>query len=552
MQITKPDNLALLYRSMRLEKQNRFAIGIMAAFQFADDSAAALLPETQLWGMAEKALASGECLDAGFAKPAAEFFVYGSAWAPLAKPVENLLVTVQLGALRKSLYVSGDRYFNRLGLVSRPQPFIAMPIHQPTAFGGHGFAQNPAGKGFCPLDGAGDASGFPLPNVEHPSRLMVGKDDTQPPAGFWAYSPDLPQRTRYLGKFDPSWLANTWPHLPLDTDKKYFYVAPEDQRMTGFLRGDETIQIDNMHPQRAHISAVLPGLRARCFVNRRVNGTEQFCEVQAHAETVWLFPELECGIVLYRATTDVVDEDADDILHIMAEWEPMTQPPRDALHYEQQFKGDIPASAGAANSQTTQTTPTAAAPADVAASATPTPAVSPTVTAMAPEAGLPDSAKISPELQELERLSADFDKSFQAVMRENNLTEEDLAPYLRDDFGQEPLAPHSSTTIEALEAELEQKMREIMHAHGLTDEDLEAVMSTPDPESSARPLDAKSALLEFNTHLKAIMESAGLTQEHIDALAVDAPELADVLAQGAVPDVADSESIVFSQMPAAP
>jgi hypothetical protein len=537
---------------MRLENQNRFAIGIMAAFQFSDAAAVPLLPEAQLWTMAAKALAPGECLDAGFAKPAAEFLVYGSAWAPLAKPVEDLLVTVLLGALRKSLYVSGDRYFKMLGLVSRPQPFVAMPIHQPTAFGGHGFAQNPAGKGFNLLEGAGGASGFPLPNVEHPGRLMVGQGETQLPAGFWAYSPELPQRAQHLGKFDPSWLANTWPHLPRDTDKKYFHVAPEDQRMAGFLRGDETIQIDNMHPQRAHISAALPGLRARCFVNRRVNGTEQFCELQAHAETVWLFPELECGIVLYRATTDVVDEDADDILHIMAEWEPMAQPPRDASHYEQQFKGNVPASADAANSQTTQMAPPAAAPADVASSATPTPAVSPTVTATAPEASLPDSAKTSLELQDLERLSADFDKHFQAVMRENNLTEEDLAPYLRDDFGQEPLAPHSFTTIEALEAELEQKMREIMHSHGLTDEDLEAVMSTPDPESSTGPLDAKGALLEFNTHLKAIMESAGLTQEHVDALAVDAPELAEMLAQGAVPEVADSESIVFSPKSAAP
>lgn len=552
MQITKPDNLALLYRSMRLENQNRFAIGIMAAFQFSDDFVA-LLPETQLWAMATKALAPGECLDAGFTKPAAEFLVYGCAWAPLTKPVEDLLVTVQLGALRKSLYVNGDRCFNTFGLVSRPQPFVSMPIHQPTAFGGHGFAQNPAGKGFNLLEGAGGASGSPLPNVEHPSRLMVGKNDRQSPAGFWAYSPDLPQRAQYLGKFDPSWLANTWPHLPRDTDKKYFHVAPEDQRMTGFLRGDETFQIDNMHPQRAHISAALPGLRARCFVNRRVNGTEQFCELQAHAETVWLFPELECGIVLYRGTTDVVDEDADDILHIMAEWEPMAQPPRDALHYEQQFKGNVPAPAGAANSQAAQTAQTAAAPTDVAASATHTPAVSPAVTAKVLEASLPDSSKTSPELEDLERLSADFDQHFQAVMRENNLTEEDLAPYLRDDFGQEPLVPHPLTTTEEMEGELEQKMREIMHAHGLTDADLEAVMSTPDPESLAvRPLDAKSALLEFNTHLKVIMENAGLTQEHIDALAVDSPELADMLAQGAVPELADSESTVFSQKPTAP
>jgi hypothetical protein len=35
-------------------------------------------------------------------------------------------------------------------------------------------------------------------------------------------------------------------------------------------------------------------------------------------------------------------------------------------------------------------------------------------------------------------------------------------------------------------------------------------------------------------------------------LAVDAPELADMLAQGSVPEVADTESTVFSQKPAVP
>ena len=537
MKITKPDNAALLYRAVRLENQNRLVIGLMVAFEFsnADVAAVSLLSEVQLWAKAREALGARECLDEGFSKPVAEFLVYCSAWTPRAQPAGQVLVTVSVGDLRKSLFVSGDRHFNAFGMASSPKPFVSMPITRQTAFGGWGFASNTLGKGFVSPGRADNVGGFPLPNVENPRQLVASRSDTPTPAGFWAHTPDLPQRTQHLGKFDQPWLAATWPHLPHDTNAKYFQVAPDDQRFSGFLRGDETIQIDNMHPGRASIRTALPALRARCFVNRRINGCDEFSELQTQAETVWLFPELECGIVLYRATAIVRDEDADEISHVMAEWEPMAGQSQDVSHYQQLFNGDGPARAAGvvdrvqAQAQAAPVTATATASAGAAAPAGAGPAFA---VASAPDAGLILPAAETPELQELERLSAEFDKNFDAVMRENNLTQEDLAPYSGRDLAEEALLPtpeHSIQELEKMAAELEEQTQEFMRTHGLTDQNLQAAMADAEPELAETPLDVANSLREFDVHLKAVVHAAGVTQFHIDALAADAPELADIL-----------------------
>ena len=136
---------------------------------------------------------------------------------------------------------------------------------------------------------------------------------------FEALPATSPQRTSLLGNFNRQWLEKTWPHLPLDTSAAYFHSAPPDQRMAGFFKGDEVIEIAHMHPQYPLLRSALPQLRARCFVNRREGTAEVFSEIETCAETVWLFPEQECGIVLYRGVSGISDSEADDVLHVMAQ-----------------------------------------------------------------------------------------------------------------------------------------------------------------------------------------------------------------------------------------
>jgi len=546
MKIFKPDNLALLYRSLRVAGKNRLSLGLMAFFPFDKTGMDALLPEAQMWADAAAAIGANAVLDEGGPKSRGEFLVYGSAFAPAGKPAGEVLVSVGLGALKKSLMVYGDRHFNTFGFITTPQPFVSMPIVAQKAFGGGNSVENPSGKGVAEIKTADGSSVLPLPNIESPGKLVLSAGDTAPPAGFWALPPESPERARHLGSFDSRWLEKTWPHLPESTHPEYFQAAPPDQRLQGFFRGDEKISITGMHPERARLDAALPALRARCFVNRRVGGGEEFAELEARAETVWLFPEIACGIVLYRAVANTVDEDAEDILHVMAEWESMADAPLGFSHYHEEFLRQLP--------QTAQEAPAAVAgaPADTPSAAMPAAAVAMPVAAAAVtlEAAATTPAEFlagSPELQEVHLLAAELNKNTQEMMLKHGITPADLAPYLKE--APEPPV-QSLEAVEKMAADLQAHTRELMQKHNITDKDLAPFMPKPEVES-ANPLgEMEKAFLELQANTQATMQKTGLTQADIDAFMAKSPEMADMVGQPA-PDIKAVMAGLAAVMPAA-
>src|SRR5262249_15637020 len=73
-------------------------------------------------------------------KPACDVLLNGSAYAPKGKPVTRVTVSVELGGIRKSFDVVGDREWDADGLLgyrtTPPKPFLTMPITYDRAFGG--------------------------------------------------------------------------------------------------------------------------------------------------------------------------------------------------------------------------------------------------------------------------------------------------------------------------------------------------------------------------------------------------------------------------------
>ncbi|WP_319589196.1 DUF2169 domain-containing protein [uncultured Desulfobulbus sp.] len=334
MKIIKPDNLGLLFSPCMLGDNCCLSVAAMACFSLEtrDDR---LFEEAQMWQVVAGELGEEEALDLGYPKKRGEFLVYGAAHSPQA--VTGLQVRVTVAGLSKTLNVSGARYWNAAGLPSAPEPFKETRVSWANAFGGEGWELNPTGMGMLP-----DQDGrMPLPQVQDPRHLVTSPKDRPEPAGFNTLNPFWPQRKRLLGTFDDAWLKKRWPHYPTNTDPEYFNTAPADQRLTGFFKGDELLRIENMHPEKAEITSVLPGLRARLFVNRVVEGKETFTEIEARPETVWLFPGADCGVLLFRGTATVTDETLDDVTHLMAEWEPLNAPPQPLDYYHQKFLATI-------------------------------------------------------------------------------------------------------------------------------------------------------------------------------------------------------------------
>ncbi len=328
MKIIKPDNLALLFKSFVWGGKSFLSLGACAFFHLDARLPQRLMLDQDMWPVIQDALGKGEVFDLAHPKDRGEFLVYGSCFA--ARPVPALEVAVRIGSLSKKLAVFGNRWWQAGGIPGTPESFQRIPITYNYAYGGPAYPPNPLGKGH-----EADATGRqPLPNIQDPARLMGSPKETPPVAGLAAYPLTWPQRTKHLGKFDGNWLVESWPHFPADTNLEFFNTAPEDQRLDGFFKGDEAIEIIHMHPRQEGIVSALPALRARLFVQQSEAGKEIFKEIPARAETVWLFPDRECGIVLYRGATAVADEEYEDVLHVLAAWEALVETPRSVAEYQ--------------------------------------------------------------------------------------------------------------------------------------------------------------------------------------------------------------------------
>lgn len=304
------------------------AVTGLLLFSLDGDGPGRVLKERELWPLAMKALGKGQVLDTGNPKPRGEFLVYGACFAPPGTRAAE--VRVQVGQVERTLVVQGDRHRTLTGETD-PLPFERMPVSWERAYGGPGYAANPLGKGRIK-----DATcHLPLPNLIPGVGLPPTKETL--PVSFAAYPPGHPERTRHLGHFDAAWLRRDYPFQPEGTDPEYFMTAQPEQRLSDFLTGLERVEVDGMHPSKPRLISALPGVRMRIFANRKSAEDELFVELPSVADTVWLFPDQERGLVAFRGSCRVGSDDCADIGHLMLEPESLADDPRPLEHYHALF-----------------------------------------------------------------------------------------------------------------------------------------------------------------------------------------------------------------------
>ncbi len=496
MKVIKPDNLSLLFSSVMLQKELLLSVAAMGFFSLDSPDAPAearLMDEGAMWRTVAASLDREEPLDLCQPKVEGEFLVYGSCFAK--QGARAALARVEVGGIVKELLVSGNQHWGALGIPSKPELFTEMKICHGNAFGGPGYKTNPVGKGFAP-----DETGKrPLPNIQDPEKPMGLAGELPAPVGFTAYPPAWPQRAKYFGKFDGQWLKNRWPHYPLDTDLRHFNTAPVDQRLDGFFTGDERVLIVNMHPDKTEIVSSLPAVRARIFANRATGGGPEFAELSAKLDTVWLFPDKESGIVLFRGVMRVEDEELDDVLHLMAEWEPLQEPPKPLEHYHRLFLEALePPPVEAAP-------PPEPAPAPVSP---PSPEPPPIPQAEAkPEEQPPELASIEKELAEMEAQT-------DAKLRKLGLTREELMEkYLPKP---PPTNPLSLEQIRARIGEIEAQNAERLEKLGMTPDGIMGkYLLRPEANAPAGLRDIAKHIGEMEAGSEAKLRELGMTREEL-------------------------------------
>jgi uncharacterized protein YjbI with pentapeptide repeats len=255
-----------------------------------------------------------------------EVFLRGTCHAPGGRPLKECPVRFSVGAWSKTLRVTGQRFWSDglLQAATEPVPFTSMPISYANAYGGPGYALNPVGKGYGTLE---------LPTVESPGALVRSRNDRPEPAGFGPISSYWPQRSGKVGRaYGGSYRKERAPFYAEDFDWSYFNAAPPDQQLEGYLRGDEEMSFENLHPTVPRFSVRLPALRIRAFVK---DDEQRFREVRMVLDT--LFADTDDGrlFLTWRGLTPVREEDFRDIETLLIASEPLAEPPLAEAHYQE-------------------------------------------------------------------------------------------------------------------------------------------------------------------------------------------------------------------------
>lgn len=190
---------------------------------------------------------SAPVLEVDFAprKHACDVLLNGHARAPAGTQVTRLRAGIQVGTMRKSFDVVGDRVWNA-GLTgitaSEPRHFTEMPIGYDRAFGGadrhsederehDAYLSNPVGRGWHKHLKNAWVDGTPLPNTEAVGQRVTHPRSDYTPMALGPLGRGWPQRARFAGTYDDDWLADVFPFLPADFNERYYQAVPEDQQI---------------------------------------------------------------------------------------------------------------------------------------------------------------------------------------------------------------------------------------------------------------------------------------------------------------------------------
>jgi len=336
MKIIKPLRMMVMPRPYRWRHGKHLAVTLAILVKQEGDGAR-LQPEYTLVHDILPELDSDEVLDFVMPKPHPEYLVSGHAYTAHQDEKTHCVVRVRVGDKEKAGLVFGDRYWLG-GAMSDPIPFECKPLSWANSFGGPSVPENPVGAGLEEVDVEGMGRAVRLPNLESLTDRIHAKGQHVEPFNFGQIAIEWPQRLSKMGTYDEKWVKEVGTGFFDDMQPTVFNAAPADQIWTDrtALGMDEPFEIWNMHPRMHCWAGALPGLRARCFIERRgVEGKLE--EMPMRPTTVWFVPHKESYILLFHGQLPIEEDDAYDVSAIMAGLERIGDP-RAAEHYHGIFR----------------------------------------------------------------------------------------------------------------------------------------------------------------------------------------------------------------------
>lgn len=273
-------------------------------------------------------------------KPKADLLFAGKCYTPEETKVYSINVKFQVGSYAKTLTVFGNRYWvGGFNTATNPEPFSELELRYENSYGGKGYKKNPVGKGIDKVEIKTGDKLVPLPNILNVGENISSQSTKFEPAGFGPYGQMWIQRYSRTGTYKGNYLKERWPWFPKDFDWGYFNAAPVDMQVSGYLRGDEKLFFENLHPVHLQYNSQLPGIRIRCFINEldeknpKATGKKNFREVKMNLDTLWVEMENEKLVLVWRGVSEIKDEDYEEIEDIFIVSEKLEEQPESIENY---------------------------------------------------------------------------------------------------------------------------------------------------------------------------------------------------------------------------
>ncbi|MBX3275793.1 MAG: DUF2169 domain-containing protein [Sandaracinaceae bacterium] len=252
--------------------------------------------------------------DMALLKPCGEWWLTGTLRR--REPTTELACRGRIGEIETRFSVIGDRWWEPAGGMSAPVPFTSMPLRWERCFGGPDLPENPLGAGIA-RDPADERGRLRLPNIERADRLVRSPDERPEPAGAWPLPRRYASRMKHLGTYDGAYVRDHWPYFPPDMSYAHFLAAPEPQRLaSGYWRGDEEIELWELHPEHAVVRCRLPGLRPRAFVHREDRPDGPLDEIGLVLDTISVDADVGRAHSVWRGSLPCRDEALSGFRHL--------------------------------------------------------------------------------------------------------------------------------------------------------------------------------------------------------------------------------------------
>lgn len=288
----------------RMQGVDRLTVLVKATFTLRPGGSAELSAPAEIvredrhrdgWGSLQEAAETAPYL------PSVGVIARGHACAPEGHAVTSLRVRLALfqaprWTLNKVLHVFGDRTRS----APNPQGFQRIPLIYERAYGAPHLDVNPVGQG----------SGEALPNILDPA-------DPARPAGFGPIAKQWAPRKRWS-----AWAPRSEggaEELNPALDFRYFHAAPPDQQID-FLRGDEWITLEGLHPRAPSLSSSLPSARGAARLYRALqSGAPDLGEpVELVADTLVIDADRLICSVVWRGNIALRPGDAPARMRVLA------------------------------------------------------------------------------------------------------------------------------------------------------------------------------------------------------------------------------------------